>query len=58
MSVCRDVKRLYAKAFQGEILNFMGVDSVYEVPENPEVTVFTTSQSPKQSVSCVLNALT
>ncbi len=33
----RDVKGLYAKARRGELPNFTGVDSPYEVPDNPEV---------------------
>jgi bifunctional enzyme CysN/CysC len=33
----RDVKGLYAKARAGEIRNFTGIDSPYEVPESPEV---------------------
>lgn len=32
----RDPKGLYKKARRGELLNFTGVDSPYEVPENPE----------------------
>jgi bifunctional enzyme CysN/CysC len=54
----RDVKGLYAKARRGEIKHFTGIDSIYETPENPEVTVLTSSQSPEQSVDCVLKALT
>jgi bifunctional enzyme CysN/CysC len=37
----RDVKGLYAKARAGEIKNFTGIDSPYEVPENPEVQLRT-----------------
>ena len=33
----RDVKGLYTKARRGELPNFTGVDSPYEVPDNPEV---------------------
>ena len=33
----RDVKGLYAKARRGELPNFTGVDSPYEVPGAPEV---------------------
>jgi bifunctional enzyme CysN/CysC len=35
----RDVKGLYAKARAGEIRNFTGIDSPYEVPERPEVVL-------------------
>jgi len=35
----RDPKQLYAKARRGEIKDFTGIDSPYEAPENPEVTL-------------------
>ena len=41
----RDVKGLYAKARKGEIVNFTGISSRYEVPENPNVTIDTTNTS-------------
>ncbi|MCB0959888.1 MAG: adenylyl-sulfate kinase, partial [Acidimicrobiales bacterium] len=33
----RDVKGLYAKARRGELVNFTGIDSPYESPEDPEI---------------------
>ena len=42
----RDVKGLYAKARAGEIKNFTGIDSPYEVPENPDIVVDTTQSDP------------
>ncbi len=53
----RDVKGLYAKARKGELKNFTGIDSAYEVPEAPEVRLDTTQL---ESVACaeqVLRAL-
>ena len=43
LSTCeeRDVKGLYSKAREGKIKNFTGIDSPYEEPENPEITVDT-----------------
>jgi len=43
IEVCmqRDPKGLYEKARAGTIRNFTGVDSPYEAPENPELTVQT-----------------
>ncbi|MDP9139122.1 MAG: adenylyl-sulfate kinase, partial [Pseudomonadota bacterium] len=41
----RDTKGLYAKARRGEIKNFTGIDSAYEVPQKPEIVVDTTRQS-------------
>jgi adenylylsulfate kinase len=45
LSTCeeRDVKGLYSKARDGKIKNFTGIDSPYEEPENPEITVDTSS---------------
>jgi adenylylsulfate kinase len=37
----RDVKGLYKKARAGEIAEFTGISSPYEVPENPELAVNT-----------------
>ena len=41
LSVCegRDVKGLYAKARNGDIPNFTGIDSPYEIPETAEIIV-------------------
>jgi bifunctional enzyme CysN/CysC len=43
----RDVKGLYAKARRGELKNFTGIDSPYEVPEAPEVRVSTAGSLPE-----------
>ena len=56
LAVCeeRDTKGLYAKARAGEIKEFTGISSPYEVPEAPELRVDTGSQSLEQSVAQVL----
>ena len=41
----RDPKGLYAKARAGEIKNFTGIDSPYEVPEDAEIVIDTTAMS-------------
>jgi len=43
LEICmaRDPKGLYQKAKAGTIRNFTGIDSPYETPENPEITVRT-----------------
>lgn len=41
----RDPKGLYKKARLGEIKDFTGIDSNYDVPENPEIHVKTAEQS-------------
>ena len=40
----RDVKGLYRKARRGELKNFTGIDSPFEVPQSPELTLTTTEQ--------------
>lgn len=44
----RDVKGLYAKARKGELKNFTGIDSPYEVPENAEMVIDTSTKSPEE----------
>jgi bifunctional enzyme CysN/CysC len=39
----RDAKGLYKKARRGELKNFTGIDSPYERPEHPELTLDTTT---------------
>ena len=53
----RDVKGLYKKARAGEITNYTGIDSPYDVPENSELTIDTDNQSLEESVSTILSFL-
>jgi len=53
----RDPKGLYKKARRGELKNFTGIDSPYEVPEAPELHVDTTRQSPEESATAIVAAL-
>jgi len=59
LSVCeeRDVKGLYKKARAGEIPEFTGINSPYEEPLRPEITVDTAAQSIDESVDQIINAL-
>jgi adenylylsulfate kinase len=59
LAICeeRDPKGLYKKARQGEIKNFTGIDSVYELPENPELVIETHLQPFEKSVEQVLGYL-
>jgi bifunctional enzyme CysN/CysC len=43
----RDAKGLYAKARAGELRNFTGIDSPYEIPENPEIVLDTQTHTPE-----------
>ena len=51
----RDVKGLYKKARAGELKNFTGIDSPYEVPSNPEITVNTTEMTPPQAAQHIID---
>ncbi len=53
----RDPKGLYKKARRGELKNFTGVDSPYEVPEAPEVRIDTTCLTPEQAADAILEQL-
>lgn len=46
----RDTKGLYAKAKRGELKNFTGLDSPYERPNSPEVTIKTVGVTVEESV--------
>ncbi len=52
----RDTKGLYAKARAGELANFTGIDSPYEVPLNPDVRI-DPSMSVEAAADAVLAAL-
>ena len=53
----RDVKGLYKKARAGQIAEFTGISSPYEAPENPELTVNTSTTDLNTSVQQVINEL-
>jgi adenylylsulfate kinase len=59
LEVCesRDVKGLYARARTGEIPDFTGISSPYEVPEKPELVVSTGTASVEACVDRVLGCL-
>jgi adenylylsulfate kinase len=53
----RDPKGLYKKARLGEIKNFTGIDSPYEEPENPELTIDTSELSIEDSIDKIISYL-
>ncbi len=53
----RDPKGLYARARAGAIRNFTGIDSPYEAPEKPEVTLDTETLSIEECVDTLLDYL-
>ncbi|GGD65731.1 sulfate adenylyltransferase subunit CysN [Erythrobacter arachoides] len=50
----RDVKGLYKKARSGELKNFTGIDSPYEPPENPEITVNTVAMTAAEAAEHIV----
>ncbi|KAA5834918.1 adenylyl-sulfate kinase [Saccharopolyspora hirsuta] len=53
----RDPKGLYAKARQGELPDFTGIDSPYEPPREPELRLDTSTSSAEKSAGAVLAKL-
>ncbi|HBD12141.1 MAG TPA: adenylyl-sulfate kinase, partial [Porticoccaceae bacterium] len=50
----RDVKGLYKKARRGELKNFTGIDSGYEPPETPEITLDSSTMSIEECADAVV----
>ncbi|HEV8438507.1 MAG TPA: sulfate adenylyltransferase subunit CysN [Methylomirabilota bacterium] len=59
LEVCeaRDVKGLYRKARAGEIREFTGISSPYELPEGPALVVDTTGRTIQQCVDQIWRAI-
>jgi adenylylsulfate kinase len=59
LEVCesRDVKRLYKRARAGKIKNYTGIDSPYEMPDNPELVIDTEGESLEGSAAKVIEFL-
>ena len=53
----RDVKGLYKKARRGELKNFTGIDSRYEVPQAPELHLATDRVTPDEAVERIVSLL-
>lgn len=53
----RDPKGLYKKARAGVIKHFTGIDSEYERPENPEIAIDTTRESPEVAADRIVRYL-
>lgn len=54
----RDVKGLYAKARRGEVKQFTGKDSLFEEPENPDLTLDTETLSVEEAVQLLIDLVT
>lgn len=53
----RDVKGLYRKARSGKLANFTGVDSPYERPEGPDLTIDGATLDPGQAAQRIVDLL-
>ena len=53
----RDIKGLYKKAREGQIANFTGITSPYEVPQNPDITVDTSNITIEEAADIVIKKL-
>jgi len=53
----RDTKGLYKKALRGEIRDFTGISSSYEIPINPDMTIDTNTMSITECRDRVLSCL-
>lgn len=53
----RDPKGLYERVVKGEIKDFTGIDSPYDIPESPEIIVDTECQSIEESVEQIVQYL-
>lgn len=53
----RDPKGLYQKARQGDIKDFTGIDSPYEAPEEPEISLTFSGQTAEQSAEQLFELL-
>jgi len=53
----RDVKGMWARAREGSLRGFTGVDDVYDKPTNPDVIVRTEGQTPAESAQIIMASL-
>jgi bifunctional enzyme CysN/CysC len=53
----RDVKGLYKKARAGNLKNFTGIDSPYEVPESPEITIDTAKMTADEAADLIISKI-
>ena len=53
----RDIKGLYKRARLGEIKNYTGINSPYEIPDNPELIIDIDKEVLEESVSKIISFL-
>lgn len=59
LAVCerRDAKGLYARAREGKLQNFTGIDSPYEAPANADVELDMSLMNPAQAVDLIVQKM-
>ena len=59
LEVCekRDIKGLYSRARNGEIKDFTGIDSPFEIPSDPDIEILTDRMTVEESVIKILDFL-
>ncbi|MEI8204531.1 MAG: adenylyl-sulfate kinase [Bacteroidota bacterium] len=59
LAVCeqRDVKGLYKKARAGELKEFTGIDSPYEIPQQPDIMIETSTHGLDEEIESIVNEL-
>ncbi|MBV5320310.1 MAG: adenylyl-sulfate kinase [Sulfuricurvum sp.] len=53
----RDYKGVYAKALNGELQNFSGINDVYEEPQHAEIIIETELTSPEEAAETIIHYL-
>ena len=53
----RDVKGLYKKAREGTLKNFTGIDSPYEAPEDPDISIDTTTLPADEAADKIISMI-
>jgi bifunctional enzyme CysN/CysC len=57
LCISRDPKGLYKKAQNGEIKNFTGIDSSYDIPQNPEIRINSDNTNANDAADQILSYL-
>jgi adenylylsulfate kinase len=57
LEICetRDLKGLYAKARSGEILEFTGISSPFDIPQDAALVLKTDQMNVEETVQCALD---
>ena len=53
----RDVKGMYAKAMNGDIKNFTGIDDPYDIPNNPDIIIDSENNTIIQCIDHIIKEL-